>query len=247
MIERSANEYAIGNKFISYYGSTFRWRDGPKEIDPEHDFKAFRIHATAKPIVQLSLDNSSFIKIYSSYAEAEKAMRPDIKRKIYKATLGDKAGVTEVCEFFWRTATDKEILEHFSDAPPYSERFGDWAKLMVEHLTILVSSKGYYISNNGIAGLGTRHANGYYSISVAYRQCRMNRVVFQAFNPSYELQPEDIVDHIDEDKSNNCIENLRLAPINKNSEFAIGIPVRQYSLSGRPEERSHLLLPQEDF
>jgi hypothetical protein len=46
---------------------------------------------------------------------------------------------------------------------------------------------------------------------------KVHRLVWQAFNPDHKLTPEEHIDHIDHDKTNNRIDNLRLRDASENS------------------------------
>lgn len=67
------------------------------------------------------------------------------------------------------------------------------------------------ISENSIAGCNGK--NGYVSITISNKTYLAHRL---AYKMHYGLDPVDLVDHIDGDRSNNCISNLRDATTSQN-------------------------------
>lgn len=55
---------------------------------------------------------------------------------------------------------------------------------------------------------GTKHHSGYMHVRIGKKSFTVHRIVARALFPNFLDYPE--VDHIDGDKSNNCINNLRM-------------------------------------
>ena len=87
------------------------------------------------------------------------------------------------------------------------------------------------------------NGSGYYFIGLyndgVSKQFQLHRLVAQAFIPNPENKPQ--VNHLDENKKNNCIENLEWATAKENlnygtrnerAGYSLSIPLFQYSKSG---------------
>ena len=64
-------------------------------------------------------------------------------------------------------------------------------------------------------------SHGYYQISVGNKQYRNNRVCYYAHNPEwniYDSSQNNSIDHIDRNRKNNHITNLRIATQSQNQE-----------------------------
>lgn len=64
-----------------------------------------------------------------------------------------------------------------------------------------------------------------------YKSIRVHRLVAEAFIPNLDNKPE--VDHIDKNRSNNNVDNLRWVNHQENIDYSKSKPVCQYSLDGR--------------
>ena len=78
-------------------------------------------------------------------------------------------------------------------------------------LDILVNSIGqvYHIYRRGHARwtFGHKDSRGYMKVSIGNKQVYVHRLVAETFLLNPESKPQ--VDHIDRDKTNNCVDNLR--------------------------------------
>lgn len=73
--------------------------------------------------------------------------------------------------------------------------------------------KSKIISKGDFAG--TLDNNGYWRVEVKYNRIQVHKIVWELH--AGEIESGYIVDHIDGDKSNNCISNLRVIPKKLNS------------------------------
>ena len=66
--------------------------------------------------------------------------------------------------------------------------------------------------------------NGYNSITITQKKYLLHRVCYYAHNPDwdiYDISSKNYIDHIDRDKTNNHISNLRIATQSQNCENRI--------------------------
>lgn len=86
----------------------------------------------------------------------------------------------------------------------------------------IVTAQGWFISNkgqikdkNGNKRKPTLHPKGYLQISLSGKNYLVHRLVATLFLENPENKPQ--VDHIDGDKTNNCVENLRWTTSHENN------------------------------
>ena len=69
--------------------------------------------------------------------------------------------------------------------------------------------------------------NGYYYINLIYnkiqKQYKVHRVIYKFYNPEWDITytPDNQIDHFDNDKGNNNIENLRIVNNSENQQNVI--------------------------
>lgn len=78
-----------------------------------------------------------------------------------------------------------------------------------------ISNKGQIKDKDGNIRIPTPHPKGYLQTSLSGKNYLVHRLVAKAFIPNPENKPQ--VDHIDGDKSNNCVENLRWTTSHENN------------------------------
>lgn len=65
------------------------------------------------------------------------------------------------------------------------------------------------MSNGQIKGrIPTSDSKGYLQVTIKGKKYRLSRLIYEAFNDCV-LRPEEQIDHIDRNKKNNCVSNLR--------------------------------------
>ena len=80
----------------------------------------------------------------------------------------------------------------------------------IHYSGIIISNMGRVRFRNGRIGLGSMDSQGYYQASdVNRKHYRISRLVLQTFQPTDDASLT--VDHIDRDKGNNRLDNLRWA------------------------------------
>ncbi len=99
--------------------------------------------------------------------------------------------------------------------------------------SLIQKSNNYYISNMGRLkdpdnriSYGSKATNGYMTISITGKSYSSHKVVVITFLTNYK--DGDIINHIDEDKTNNKLDNLELSTIKDNSIHSL-----KYSVEGR--------------
>lgn len=93
-----------------------------------------------------------------------------------------------------------DIEEHIEDE--------EW-KITTEDNNYEVSNKSNIRNKHTKQLMKTRNINGYSIVSIGDNNLLVHRIVAKAFIPNPENKPS--VDHIDKNRSNNCVENLRWA------------------------------------
>jgi hypothetical protein len=83
---------------------------------------------------------------------------------------------------------------------------------------IPVSNKGRYMRDNGTISYGTLLNSGYMVCNMKNKQITVHRMVMMAFHP-IQNHKEMVVDHIDSNKDNNCVENLRWCTPAQNTQY----------------------------
>jgi hypothetical protein len=152
------------------------------------------------------IENEIVIKSWNSIKEAVDTLKmPSIssyvdKNKIYNG-------------FYWKSKNieiDNEI----------------WKEMNVNDKTISVSNMGRVKTINGSITIGTIR-NGYLVITVCKKPYYVHRLVYSNFN-NIPLDKIEVVDHIDNNRQNNKLENLNISTIKKNSQKALNKIVELY-------------------
>ena len=93
-----------------------------------------------------------------------------------------------------------------------------------EEWRLISGTDDYYISNKGRFRRGnslrkvTLDMEGYARCNIGTKKCRVHRLVAEAFIPNPDNLP--VVDHLDADKANNNVENLRWCTQQDNTQAA---------------------------
>lgn len=82
----------------------------------------------------------------------------------------------------------------------------EWKEIEWHGVKLKVSSCGRVEYSSGKKTYGSL-CNGYKTVNISKTNIRVHRLICMAFNPINNPE-EMVVNHIDENKSNNCIENL---------------------------------------
>ena len=105
-----------------------------------------------------------------------------------------------------------------------------WKELLLEGGSIRVSSCGRFRLQLGAITIGCKH-HGYMDVHVYDKIYRAHRLVLSAFDPRADADKLQ-VDHIDKNKLNNNLSNLRWVTPSENTRHAIARSVTQSSLNG---------------
>lgn len=93
-----------------------------------------------------------------------------------------------------------------------------------EEWRLVAGTEDYYVSNKGRFRRGKKllktscGADGYPRVNIGKNKKRLHRLVAEAFIPNPDNLP--VVDHIDGDKTNACVENLRWLTQQQNVQAA---------------------------
>lgn len=201
-----------------------------KNNNIDRQFKSYVFSELWIPIVQITHDGKSIY--WSNICEAAIGISGIGDRKINGARI--KRGIDNGEVMFdctWRIATKLEIALAIGRTPPSSEKYGNWKRLFINHMSILVSDLGYVVTNTGKAILGYLNSRGYLRVSYFGKEYLVHRLVIHAFLPD-GYSEDKFVDHINEIKTFNALINLRYATAKENSTYANGIPVVGYRSNG---------------
>jgi hypothetical protein len=79
--------------------------------------------------------------------------------------------------------------------------------------------------------------NNYYIVSLRKNKKQysksIHRIVYESFNPKIDLNKDNIINHLDENKLNNNLENLELVTNKQNITYSLGKKVAQLSDDGQ--------------
>lgn len=137
--------------------------------------------------------------------------------------------------FYWE-AIDEEVEEYYNKFTKEEREKEEW-KSIKEDKDIQVSSLGLVKFKNGSIRVGHKNASGYRTVNINKSHKRVHRLVYETFT-GQTLKDTDIIDHIDTDRCNNSLSNLRLCTdqsenlSNPITKIKISKKVKQYSLEG---------------
>lgn len=104
-----------------------------------------------------------------------------------------------------------------------------WKDITINNIQIKVSNKGRICKNN-LYTYGTEHKNKYMRIEIG-TQFLVHRIVCETFKGK-PINSKMVVNHIDENRSNNCIENLEWVTQLENMKHSLSKGVKQYTIEG---------------
>lgn len=152
------------------------------------------------------IENGIVIKSWNSIKDAVDTLKmPSIfnyldKNKIYNG-------------FYWKSKNieiDNEI----------------WKEMNVNDKTISVSNMGRVKTINGSITIGTNR-NGYLVITVCRKPYYVHRLIYSGFN-NIPLDKIEVIDHIDNNRQNNKLENLNISTNKQNIQKALNKIVELY-------------------
>ena len=152
---------------------------------------------TQRRVIQYSRDGS-FIKIFNSVNEAAdsvKACQSNISRSCRRGGI--------CCDYQWRYYDDM--------VKPEGEV---WKSLNYEGLTIETSNLGRIRGPRGIIGFTA--SDGYICVNIEGCVFRVNRLICMAWKP-IDNPEEMVVNHIDNNKTNNNVDNLEWVTVGENN------------------------------
>lgn len=100
-----------------------------------------------------------------------------------------------------------------------------------------------WISNRWREVKGNPNQDGHLRVDVKYRYVFFHRIVYQAFNPTWDIEDcTQLIDHIDRNKLNNAISNLRIVTVAENTRNRTRRSDRKWDLPKNihPEYRSNI-------
>jgi hypothetical protein len=202
------------NNKLNNHISNLSWRTRSQNTKDAHDTGAIKNKVRA--VQQFTL-NGELVAEYKAVTDAALAVgvRPGNISKCCRGTAKSTGGFT----FKYTVDTDEKCV----DLP--GEEWRD-----------VVTNSRYEVSNKGRVRHKARKrlraptgSTGYFLVGIPNRKdkkvamCKVSRMVAEAFLPNPGNLP--IVDHIDENKLNDVLENLRWSTASDNTTHSIGIPV----------------------
>lgn len=180
--------------------SNLRWTDSQQNAIN----RISKSTAWKKQIEQI--ENEKVIKSWNSIREAIDTLKfPSIAKYVDKNKIYNG--------FYWKSKNieiDNEI----------------WKELNVNNKTISVSNMGRIKTINGSITIGTIR-NGYLVITVCRKPYYVHRLVCSVFK-NISLDNIEVVDHIDNNRQNNKIENLNITTVKKNLQKSLNKIVELY-------------------
>ena len=192
--------------------SNLRWFT-PSENAKNADNK--RTKESYRKVNQYTRD-MKFIKEWSSAKEAADELNIDYNT-IIEVCLGYKKTYKDC---IWKYKEDEVIVGEI------------WIRLYINNSYIDLSNMGRVKFQNGKINDGNNsNKQLYFEIKIKKKNYRVNRLVMMAFKPIENCENFD-VNHIDENKRNNKLENLEWTTRRENIEHSCAIRIQQIDVDG---------------
>lgn len=143
------------------------------------------------------------------------------KNQLKRGFLITREGIGQKANFIVERAEKQDLDKSF-----FSTRGASTEELQGEEWKTLFFDNGYEVSNLGrlrnkktkVIAKGTIKKNGYVDVSVNNQNYRLHRLVLQTWCPNEDYE-ELTVDHINGNRSDNRLENLRWATREENTVY----------------------------
>lgn len=216
--------------YIPLMGRNIRYKNEDIKIK-DSQFKNYVLNKNWIPIVQINSNNEKFYWCNITEAAIFHGGKDNKNKNAYKIRQCIDNHKFSIFSCKWLEATDSEITWVLEKVPVYSEIYGNWKRLYIDDINILVSDLGFVINKHGQITIGSETSMGYLSIIFNKKGYLVHRLVIRVFEPE-KYSDELMVDHMTGERKNNALWNLRYATPSENSAYARGIPVMGYNEKG---------------
>jgi hypothetical protein len=173
------------------------------------------------PIMQYD-KNNKFIAEHHSLIKISKKLHcdPNTIKKVLNLNILCKNG------FFWKQQLITDIDEKYV-----------YVKVDGEYYPNYKVNKNGDIINKYNKQIMFRKINNYYKITLwknnKNKEKLVHRIVYESFNPNINLNKETLINHLDENRQNNNIENLKVVTHKQNITYSLGKKIAQLDDDGQ--------------